>query len=221
MTTTAACLGLGRSIPRCPTWRPIQRRSFEPVGQKEPILRQQTLTQMWSPQFSPDPRIPGIGLAFSCTTSTAAESSAITGTCPGSPSHCFSPTAKSASSCSPTRRPCSARICSPRRAFARGLVCRRRAPGCRALMCLSVRISEGPGFLMNVPSRRLRRGARLTLWRDDPRSFQLNADGTSLDASGSLMITFTGAPRIYFPSIERRGSIDLMVVHRGPGSLCL
>jgi hypothetical protein len=38
---TAARLGLGRSIPRCPTWRPIQRRSFEPVGQKEPILRQQ------------------------------------------------------------------------------------------------------------------------------------------------------------------------------------
>lgn len=139
----------------------------------------------------------------------------MTGTCPGSPSPCFSPTAKSASSCSPTRRPCSARICSPRRAFARGLVCRRRAPGCRALMCLSVRISEGPGFLTNVPSRRLRRGARLTLWRDDPRSFQLNVDGTSLDASGSLVITFTGAPRIYFPSIERRGSIDLMVVHQG------
>jgi hypothetical protein len=104
---------------------------------------------------------------------------------------------------------------SPRRPFARGLGLPPAGPGCRALMCLSVRISEGPGFLTNVPSRRLRRGARLTLWRDDPRSFQLNVDGTSLDASGSLVITFTGAPRIYFPSIERRGSIDLMVVHQG------
>lgn len=49
---------------------------------------------------------------------------------------------------------------------------------------------------------------------------KLNADGTSLDARGSLVMTFTGAPRIYFPSIERRGSIDLMVVHQGPGSWC-
>jgi hypothetical protein len=37
----------------------------------------------------------------------------------------------------------------------------------------------------------------------------------------ALVITFTGAPKIYFPSIERRGSLDLMVVHQGPGSLCL
>jgi hypothetical protein len=110
VTMTAAYLGLRRSIPRCPTWRPIQRRSPEPVGQKGPILRQQTLTQMWSPQFGPDPRILGIGLAFSCATSTAAESSAMTGPCPGSPSPCFSPTAKSASSCSPTHRPCSAHL---------------------------------------------------------------------------------------------------------------
>jgi CubicO group peptidase (beta-lactamase class C family) len=28
------------------------------------ILRHETLEQMWSQQFSPDPRIPGIGLAF-------------------------------------------------------------------------------------------------------------------------------------------------------------
>jgi hypothetical protein len=33
---------------------------------------------------------PGMGLAFSYRTSTAAESSAMTGTCPGSPSHCLS-----------------------------------------------------------------------------------------------------------------------------------
>lgn len=52
-------------------------------------------------------------------------------------------------------------ICSPRRAFARGLVCRRRTPGCRAPDVPEARISEGPGFLTNVPSRRLRRGARL------------------------------------------------------------
>jgi CubicO group peptidase (beta-lactamase class C family) len=34
------------------------------AGQEGPILRQETLTEMWSPQFSPDPRIPGMGLAF-------------------------------------------------------------------------------------------------------------------------------------------------------------
>jgi CubicO group peptidase (beta-lactamase class C family) len=34
------------------------------AGQQGPILRQETLQQMWSPQFSPDPRIPGMGLAF-------------------------------------------------------------------------------------------------------------------------------------------------------------
>jgi CubicO group peptidase (beta-lactamase class C family) len=34
------------------------------AGQEGPILRQETLQEMWSPQFSPDPRIPGMGLAF-------------------------------------------------------------------------------------------------------------------------------------------------------------
>ncbi|MGA9161971.1 MAG: serine hydrolase domain-containing protein, partial [Actinomycetota bacterium] len=34
------------------------------AGEKGPILRQETLAEMWSPQFSPDPRIPGMGLAF-------------------------------------------------------------------------------------------------------------------------------------------------------------
>jgi CubicO group peptidase (beta-lactamase class C family) len=33
-------------------------------GEEEPILRRETLAEMWSPQFSPDPRIPGMGLAF-------------------------------------------------------------------------------------------------------------------------------------------------------------
>ncbi len=34
------------------------------TGEDEQLLRQQTLAEMWSNQFSPDPRIPGMGLAF-------------------------------------------------------------------------------------------------------------------------------------------------------------
>jgi CubicO group peptidase (beta-lactamase class C family) len=34
------------------------------AGQEGLILRQETLTEMWAPQFSPDPRVPGMGLAF-------------------------------------------------------------------------------------------------------------------------------------------------------------
>ena len=34
------------------------------TGEDEHLLRQETLAQMWSTQFTPDPRIPGMGLAF-------------------------------------------------------------------------------------------------------------------------------------------------------------
>jgi CubicO group peptidase (beta-lactamase class C family) len=34
------------------------------AGEEESILGQSTLAEMWSPHFSPDPRIPGMGLAF-------------------------------------------------------------------------------------------------------------------------------------------------------------
>jgi hypothetical protein len=170
VTVSAACLGLGRSVPRCPTWRPIQRSSFEPVGQKEPILRQQTLTQMWSLQFSPDPRIRGWAGIFLHDF----DGRRVVGHDRNLPGFAFAlilAGGQVASSCSPTRRPCSARICSPRRAFARGLVCRRRAPGCRALMCLSARIrrrvskpsSYDLGQLKQALSSRLRhRSARCT-----------------------------------------------------------
>lgn len=34
------------------------------AGEGEPVLRRETLAEMWSSQFSPDPRIPGMALAF-------------------------------------------------------------------------------------------------------------------------------------------------------------
>ncbi len=34
------------------------------TGEDEHLLRQETLAEMWSSQFTPDPRVPGMGLAF-------------------------------------------------------------------------------------------------------------------------------------------------------------
>jgi hypothetical protein len=61
---TAACLGLGLSVPRCPTWRPMPRRSFEPVGHKEPILRQQNAHADVVAPVQPGSQDRGDGLAF-------------------------------------------------------------------------------------------------------------------------------------------------------------
>jgi hypothetical protein len=161
-----------------------------------------------------------MGWHFSCTTSTAAESSAMTGTCPGSPSPCFSPDGQIGVVVLTNRRRCSARHRLAEASLRSGLGLPPADSRLPRPDVPEARISEARAF----HERPL---AQAATGRQAPPSGEmiqgasrLNADGTSLDARGSLVMTFTGAPRIYFPSIERRGSIELMVVHQGPGSLC-
>jgi hypothetical protein len=53
--------GLGRRRPRHALPGSTETRN---PGRPQVGLRQETLTEMWAPQFSPDPRVPGMGLAF-------------------------------------------------------------------------------------------------------------------------------------------------------------